>query len=187
MISEKRHLASELQYHLTGTPERVIDEEMAKNRAPVTPAIHALRGAKIPFEEYLYEYQDKGGTAASSQMLGVPEHMVIKTLVMEDERKNPLIVLMHGDSQVSTKNLARHRGCKTVSPCAPQTADRHSGYQVGGTSPFGTRRKMPVYMQQSIVELPEIYINGGGRGFLVKLDPKDAARILEAELVDVKA
>ncbi len=153
----------------------------------MTPAIHVLRGAQVPFEEYLYDYQEKGGTAASSRALGVSEHVVIKTLVMEDEQKTPLVVLMHGDAQVSTKNLARHRGCKAIVPCAPQTADRYSGYQVGGTSPFGTRRKMPVYMQSTIVELSQIYINGGKRGFLIKLDPKDVARILQAELVEMRA
>lgn len=160
---------------------------MAKSRAPVTPAIHLLRAEKVPFEECLYDYQEKGGTKASSHALGVDEHLVIKTLVMEDELKNPLIVLMHGDAQVSTKNLARYRGSKTIAPCVPQTADRYTGYQVGGTSPFGTRRQMPVYMQSTIVELPEIYINGGKRGFLVKLDPKDAQRVLKAELVEIRA
>lgn len=154
---------------------------------PVTPAIRALRAAGIPFEQHLYEYEERGGTAVSARQLGVDEHHVIKTLVMEDEQKNPLLVLMHGDREVSTKNLARHLGVKAVSPCAPATADRHSGYKVGGTSPFGIRKKMPVYMQTSILEIGLIYVNGGKRGFLVSLDPKDALASLKAELVDVSA
>src|SRR5206468_2145289 len=117
--------------------------------------------------------------------LGVPEHAVIKTLIMEREDKTPLIVLMHGDKQVSTKELARQLGAKTVSPCAPDVADRHSGYQVGGTSPFGTRKPMPVYAERSILELPKIYINGGAKGFLVGLEPKELARLLDPTLVDV--
>lgn len=152
---------------------------------PVTSAVRVLRAERVPFEPHPYDYVERGGTAHSAAALGVDEHCVIKTLIMEDESKRPLVVLMHGDRQVSTKALARHLGVKTISPCAPEVADRHSGYQVGGTSPFGTRRKMPVYMQESIAALPRIYINGGKRGFLVAISPKDAQRVLSAVLVDV--
>jgi len=148
-------------------------------------AIRTLRAAKVAFEPHLYAWQPHGGTRASSEALGVDEHAVIKTLIFEDERKQPLCVLMHGDREVSAKNLARAIGAKTVGPCAPDVADRHSGYQVGGTSPFGLRRAMSVYMERSILELPTIYINGGARGFLVAIDPKDAQRVLSPTLVDV--
>jgi len=148
-------------------------------------AVRALRAAKIPFEPHVYPWQPGGGTAASAEHLGVDEHVVIKTLIFEDDGKQPLCILMHGDREVSTKNLARAIGVKTTAPCTPEVADRHSGYQVGGTSPFGLRRAMPVYMQASIAELPRIYINGGARGFLVELDPKDAVRVLAPTLVDV--
>jgi Cys-tRNA(Pro) deacylase len=151
---------------------------------PVTMAIRALRAANVAFEPHLYAWQPHGGTRASSEALGVDEHAVIKTLIFEDDRKQPLCILMHGDREVSTKNLARAIGAKTVQPCAPDVADRHSGYQVGGTSPFGLRRQMPVYMQQTILELPRIYINGGARGFLVSLDPREAERVLKPTLVD---
>jgi Cys-tRNA(Pro) deacylase len=158
---------------------------MAKDKLPVTPAVRLLRAEKVTFTEHLYAYEEKGGTAVSARELGVDEHSVVKTLIMEDEGKNPLIVLMHGDRQVSTKELARLIGVKTVSPCAPDTAHRHSGYLVGGTSPFATRRTMPVYMEETILELPRVLINGGKRGFLVDLDPKDAARVLRPTLVKV--
>jgi Cys-tRNA(Pro) deacylase len=158
---------------------------MAKH--PVTMAIRALRGAGVAFEPHLYAWQPHGGTRASSEALGVDEHAVIKTLIMEDERKQPLCVLMHGDREVSTKQLARVIGVKSIAPCAPEVADRHSGYQVGGTSPFGLRRAMPIYMQRTILELPRIYINGGARGFLVAIDPRDAERVLAPTLVDVAA
>lgn len=158
---------------------------MAKEKFPVTPAIRILRDAKALFTGHLYSYEEKGGTAASSRALGVDEHAVIKTLIMEDDRKEPLIILMHGDCQVSTKELARQIGARSVSPCAPVVADKHSGYQVGGTSPFGTRRKMPVYVETSILELESIYINGGKRGFLVSLKPADLVRILEPVPVQV--
>jgi Cys-tRNA(Pro) deacylase len=156
---------------------------MAKH--PVTMAIRALRAAKVAFEPHLYAWQPHGGTRASSEALGVDEHAVIKTLIMEDDRKQPLCVLMHGDREVSTKQLARVIGVKTVVPCTPEVADRHSGYQVGGTSPFGLRRAMPVYMQRTILDLPKIFINGGARGFLVAIDPKQAERVLEPTLVDI--
>ena len=132
-----------------------------------------------------YKYEEKGGTPVASRELGVNEHQVIKTLVMEDDRKNPLIVLMHGDRQVSTKELARIAGVKTITPCTPDTASRHTGYQVGGTSPFGTRRKMPVYLEETILDLPKIYLNGGKRGYLVGLDPHDVARLLNPLMVRV--
>jgi Cys-tRNA(Pro) deacylase len=152
---------------------------------PVTMAVRALRAGNVTWAPHLYAWQPHGGTRASSEALGVDEHIVIKTLIFEDDRKQPLCVLMHGDREVSAKQLARVIGVKTVGPCSPEVADRHSGYQVGGTSPFGLRKQMPVYMQQSIVELPLIYINGGARGFLVSLDPREAQRVLKPTLVDV--
>jgi Cys-tRNA(Pro) deacylase len=148
-------------------------------------AIRALRAAKVAFAPHQYTWEPRGGTAASAAALGVDEHTVVKTLIFEDDRKQPLCILMHGDRAVSTKNLARAIGVKSVAPCTPEIADRHSGYQVGGTSPFGLRRQMPIYMQQSIAELPTIYINGGARGFLVAIDPKEAVRVLQPKLVDV--
>lgn len=160
---------------------------MAKSRFPVTSAIRTLRDARVSFEEFLYDYEERGGTRASSAALGVPEHQVIKTLIMEDEKREPMVVLMHGDCEVSTKQLARYRGSKSIVPCAPEHANRHSGYQVGGTSPFGTRKTMPCYIQGSILKLGIIYINGGKRGFLVKLSALDAQRILNAELVEIRA
>ncbi|WP_432820876.1 Cys-tRNA(Pro) deacylase [Trichloromonas sp.] len=158
---------------------------MAKDKFPVTPAIRMLKQHQVEFTGHLYPYEEKGGTAVSSQELGVDEHAVIKTLVMEDDGRQPLIVLMHGDRQVSTKELARLIGCKSVSPCTPQVADKHSGYQVGGTSPFGTRKAMPVYLEQTIAALPRIYINGGKRGFLVGIDPQEVIRLLQPTLVKV--
>ena len=158
---------------------------MAKEKAPITAAVRVLRGAGVAFTDHLYHYEEKGGTAVSARELGVDEHAVVKTLIMEDERKNPLIVLMHGDHQVSTKELARLMGVKTVSPCSPETATRHSGYLVGGTSPFGTRKKMPVYMEESILALPRVYLNGGKRGYLVGLDPREVVRLLRPVLVKV--
>jgi Cys-tRNA(Pro) deacylase len=149
-----------------------------------TPAVHALRKHGIAFAEHEYRYEHKGGTAVSSRELGVDEHIVVKTLVMEDEAKAPLIVLMHGDREVSTKQLARQIGKKVVKPCAPEVAERHTGYQVGGTSPFGTRKPLPVYVQRTILDLDRIYLNGGRRGFLVSLDPKRAAAALGATPVD---
>ena len=150
-----------------------------------TPATAFLKKHGVAFTEHPYDYEERGGTRVSAQKLGVAEHQVVKTLVMEDERKQPMIVLMHGDREVSTKNLARHLGVKSVSACAPAVADRHSGYQVGGTSPFGTRRAMPVYMQKTIANLPRVYINGGRRGYLVGLDPADLVRVLKPALLDI--
>ena len=154
-------------------------------KLPVTPAVRVLRAAAVPFEGHTYEYVLHGGTHASSLALGVDEHAVVKTLVMEDEREEPLIVLMHGDRKVSTRALARAAGRRTIRPCAPAVAERHTGYQVGGTSPFGTRRAMPVFVQRTILELPRIWINGGKRGFLVSLVPSALTAVLGAEGVDV--
>ncbi len=153
--------------------------------AGATPAVHALRRHGIAFTEHEYRYELKGGTRVSSRELGVDEHHVVKTLVMEDETKAPLVVLMHGDREVSTKQLARQIGVKTVKPCAPDVAERHTGYQVGGTSPFGTRKPLPIYMEESITRLALMYVNGGRRGFLVCVDPRAAATVLDAGLVNV--
>jgi Cys-tRNA(Pro) deacylase len=150
-----------------------------------TPATVFLKASRVAFTEHEYEYVEHGGTEVSAGSLGVSEHEVVKTLVMQDEAAKPLIVLMHGDRKVSTKNLARQAGVKRIEPCKPEVAQRHSGYQVGGTSPFGTRKKLPVYMERSILELPAIYINGGRRGFLLKLSPQEIARTLAPQLVDV--
>ena len=153
--------------------------------AGATPAVHALRKHGLAFTEHEYRYEPKGGTALSSRELGVDEHRVVETLLMEDETKAPLIVLMHGDREVSTKNLARQTGRKVVKPCAPEVAERHTGYQVGGTSPFGTRKRLPVFVERTILDLDRIYLNGGRRGFLVSLDPRAAAAALGATPVDV--
>lgn len=152
---------------------------------PVTMAIRALRAAGIEFEPHQYVWEAHGGTAASAAHLGVDEHAVIKTLIFEDDRKKPLCILMHGDREVSAKNLARAIGTKSVAPCAPAIADKHSGYQIGGTSPFGLRTRMPLYVERTIAELPTIYVNGGQRGFLVAIDPRALVRALAPTLVDV--
>jgi Cys-tRNA(Pro) deacylase len=149
-----------------------------------TGAIAVLRQHHVDFTEHQYRYEDRGGTAASSRELGVDEHAVIKTLIMEDDSQQPLVVLMHGDREVSTKNLARQIGRKTITPCAPDVAQRHTGYLVGGTSPFGTRKTMPIFMERSIAELARLYINGGRRGFLVSMTPADLIRVLSPVLVD---
>ena len=154
---------------------------------PITQAIRVLRKNKVSFTAHLYDYVERGGTEHSAAMLGVEEHCVIKTIVLEDEHKQPLICLQHGDKEVSTKNLARARGCKSIDPCSPDTANRHTGYVVGGTSPFGTRKALTIYMQRSIAELPTIYINGGKRGFLVGLAPDDIEQVLKPVLVDAAA
>jgi len=158
---------------------------MAKDKTPVTPATRLLRKEKVEFTDHLYDYEEHGGTAVSARELGVDEHSVIKTLVMEDENKKPLLVLMHGDLQVSTKNLARFTGAKSIAPCSPDSATKHTGYLVGGTSPFGTRKTIPVYMEKTILELHQIYINGGKRGYLIGINPKDAVRLLKPSLVNV--
>ena len=157
---------------------------MSHDKQPTTQAVRVLREHGVAFTNHPYTYEERGGTEVSARELGVDEHAVIKTLIMEDDAKRPLVVLMHGDREVSTKNLARHIGVKTIAPCAPAVADRHSGYQVGGTSPFGTRKTMPVYMERSIADLPRIYINGGRRGYLVGLAPADLIRVLKPVLVD---
>ena len=149
-----------------------------------TPATVFLKKNGVSYTEHEYEYLEHGGTAVSSSALKIPEHEVVKTLVMQDEDAKPLIVLMHGDRKVSTKNLARQAGRKRIEPCRPEVAQRHSGYQVGGTSPFGTRKPLPVYMERSILELPHLYINGGRRGFLVKIAPGELVRVLKPLLVD---
>jgi len=150
-----------------------------------TPATVFLKANGIAYSEHEYEYVEHGGTEVSAQSLGVPEHSVVKTLVMQDEDARPLIVLMHGDKKVSTKNLARQAGRKRIEPCKPDVAQRHTGYQVGGTSPFGTKKKLPVYAERSIFALPHIYINGGRRGFLVRLSTIDLSVLLSPALVDV--
>ena len=154
-----------------------------KEHISETQATQLLRKHQVSFEEHPYPYEEHGGTSVSARELGVPEHSVIKTLVMQDEAAKPMIVLMHGDCKVSTKNLARSIGCKSVEPCKPDVAQRHSGYMIGGTSPFGTKKAMPVYVEQSILDLPRIYINGGRRGFLVSLAPQVLVDLLQAKPV----
>jgi len=158
---------------------------VSRDKAPMTSAVRALKRTGVPFTEHPYTYAEHGGTATFAREFGVDEHAVVKTLVMEDDAKKPLVVLMHGDREVSTKELARVLGVKTVQPCAPETAERHSGYMVGGTSPFGLRKALPIYMEETILGLPIIYINGGKRGFLVGLDPKELARVLNPTAVNV--
>lgn len=157
---------------------------MKSNHAPETQATKFLRQHKVQFSDHLYTYEEHGGTAVSARELGVDEHAVIKTLVMEDESAKPLIVLMHGDCKVSTKELARQIGCKKVEPCKPEAANRHTGFLVGGTSPFGTKKQMPVYLEKSILDLPLIYINGGRRGYLVGIDPQELLRVLNPGIVE---
>ena len=156
---------------------------MAKIKYPVTAAIRSLRTAKAAFTPHLYTYEAHGGTASAAQQLGVPEARVIKTLVMETDTRAALIVLMHGDREVSLKAMARLLGVKTVTPCSPETATRHTGYLVGGTSPFGTRTSLPIYMEQTIEECATVFINGGKRGFLVELTPAEAVRVLQPQMV----
>lgn len=158
---------------------------MSQDKAPVTPAIRVLRQHKIVFTEHLYDYVEHGGTGESSRQLGVPEHAVVKTLVMEDEGKKPLIVLMHGDCSVSTRNLARQTGRKHIEPCTPDVANKHTGYMVGGTSPLGTKKPIPVYIEKSILALDRILLNGGKRGFLVGLSPQDLLEVLKPTVVEV--
>ncbi|WLT32612.1 Cys-tRNA(Pro) deacylase [Geothrix sp. PMB-07] len=155
------------------------------SKAPSTQATRLLKQAGVSYTEHLYRYEDKGGTAVSARELAVEEHAVIKTLVMEDDKGSPLIILMHGDREVSTKELARQIGAKAVQPCKPEVANRHSGYLVGGTSPLGTKKAMPVYAEASILDLDRIYLNGGSRGFLVGLDPRDLDQVLRVNRVQV--
>ena len=154
-----------------------------KEHISETQATQLLRKRGVAFTEHPYEYEEHGGTGVSARELGVDEHHVVKTLVMQDEAAKPLIVLMHGDCKVSTKNLARGIGCKSVEPCKPELAQRHSGYQVGGTSPFGTRKALPVYVEESILALETIYINGGRRGYLVGIAPQVLLDVLAAKPV----
>jgi len=153
---------------------------MSAQRMPSTPGVLALRAAGVDFTPHFYAYEERGGTAVSARELGVDEHAVIKTLVMQDENAKPCVVLMHGDREVSTKSLARIIGVKKIEPCKPEVAERHTGYRVGGTSPFGMRRKMPVYVESTVLELPDIYINGGSRGFLVGIAPQVLVKLLQA-------
>jgi Cys-tRNA(Pro) deacylase len=158
---------------------------MSPPRHPITPAVRVLRAAGVAFVPHEYAWVEHGGTAHSAEALGLPEHQVIKTLVMHTDTGSPLLVLMHGDRKVSTKALARHLGVKTVEPCTPEVAGRLTGYLLGGTSPFGTKKRMPVYMEASISELPRIAINGGKRGFLVTIATADLVRVLAPEPVHV--
>ena len=155
-----------------------------KQRVSETPATAFLKRSAVSFTEHPYAYEERGGTEVSARELGVDEHLVIKTLIMEDDKARPLIVLMHGDRKVSTKNLARRIGVRSIEACRPEDASRHSGYLVGGTAPFATRKQMPVYVEKSILELTKIYINGGRRGYLLGIDPSDLPRLLPVTLVE---
>lgn len=157
---------------------------MAKDSTPVTAAIRALRAAKVAFETHTYRYEARGGTKVSSRELGVSEHAVIKTLIMQDDTTKPLVVLMHGDCKVSTKELARQIGARAIAPCDPATAEKHSGYQVGGTSPFGLKKPLPIYAESSIQALSKLFINGGRRGMLVSMAPAELARALSPVWVE---
>ncbi len=156
-----------------------------KEKVPITAAIRLLQEKQVAFSEHLYRYEPHGGTKVSARELGVEEHRVIKTLVMEDEQKRPMLVLMHGDLEVSTKQLARQLGVKMITPCAESVATKHTGYLIGGTSPFGTVKKLPVYLEETILILKTIYINGGKRGFLVELKPTEILNLLAPTLVQV--
>ncbi|MEN6620345.1 MAG: aminoacyl-tRNA deacylase [Smithella sp.] len=158
---------------------------MAKEKIPSTPAILTLKAHSADFTLHSYKYEERGGTKVAAKKFGIDEHCVVKTLIMEDENSNPLIILMHGDKHVSTKSLARSIGTKSIVPCDPEVAQRHTGYRVGGTSPFGTRKKMPVYMEKTILELPEIFINAGSRGILARMAPAEIVRILNPVMVNV--
>jgi Cys-tRNA(Pro) deacylase len=157
---------------------------MSSKHVSQTPATAALRAARVAYTEHPYDYVDHGGTGESARQLGLDEHAVIKTLVMQDDAARPLIVLMHGDCKVSTKNLARQAQRKSISPCEPEVAQRHTGFQVGGTSPFGTRKRLPVFVERSVLELPRIWINGGRRGYLVGIEPRVLTELLQSEPVD---
>jgi Cys-tRNA(Pro) deacylase len=158
---------------------------MPASKLPVTPAIRVLRQQGVAFTDHPYDYELRGGTAVAARELQVDEHLTVKTLVMEDDQGRPLLVLMHGDREVSTRNLARALGVRSVTPCAPETAQKHTGYLVGGTSPFGTRKALPVYVERSILALPRLLINGGRRGYLIGLSPADLVRVLQPTPVDV--
>jgi Cys-tRNA(Pro) deacylase len=156
-----------------------------KERVSETPATAFLRRHGVAFTEHVFEYVEHGGARAGAEALGLGEHEVVKTLVMEDDARRPLVVLMHGDRTVSTKNLARQIGAKRVEPCAPEAAERHSGYQIGGTSPFATRKRMAVYVERTVLDLAKIYVNGGRRGYLVGLAPSELVRVLAPTPVEV--
>jgi Cys-tRNA(Pro) deacylase len=158
---------------------------MGKPEYPMTNAIRLLRDRNVGFQPHMYTYEEHGGTALSATALGVPEHEVVKTIVLETDERKPLIVLMHGDREVSTKQLARFMGVKRIEPCDEATATKHTGYVFGGTSPFGTRHPLPVYVERSIFELPRLFINGGKRGFLVEIQPSDLRKALPVTEVDV--
>ena len=158
---------------------------MKKEKIPTTPAIIELRAQAAVFTLHPYKYEEKGGTKAAAGYFDVDEHQVIKTLVMEDENGKPLIILMHGDKEVSTKSLARILGVKSIDPCKPDIAEKHTGYKVGGTSPFGTKKSLPVYMEKTIGESPEIFINAGSRGILAKMSPREVIRMLKPVIVSV--
>jgi len=158
---------------------------MSKDHIPATPAIRVLRDNGVDFVPRPYKYEERGGTEVAARELGVDEHLTVKTLVMEDEKKAPFIVLMHGDREVSTRELARTLGVKTVQPCAPAAANRHTGYMVGGTSPFGTKKTLPVYVEETILSLPAIYINAGRKGLLVEMKPADLEKLLKPVPVKV--
>jgi Cys-tRNA(Pro) deacylase len=158
---------------------------MMKEKIPTTPAILALKAQAADFTLHTYQYEERGGTKRGASQLGVDEHCVIKTLVMEDETGKPLIILMHGDKEVSTKSLARALGVKTISPCKPAIAEKHTGYKVGGTSPFGTKKAMPVYMEATIADVPEIFINAGSRGLLARMPFAEIIRLLKPISVNV--
>lgn len=155
------------------------------SKTPSTPATRLLRASGVAYTEHPYRYEEHGGTRVSARELGLPEHAVVKTLIMEDETGTPLVVLMHGDREVSTRSLARQLGRKSIQPCRPDAANRHSGYLVGGTSPFGTRKAMPTFIERTILDLDRIYVNGGSRGFLVGLAPADLVRVLSPTPVEV--
>ena len=158
---------------------------MKQSNAPETPATLFLRQHQIPHSDHLYAYEDHGSTSVSARELNVSEHAVVKTLVMQDENAKPLIILMHGDCKVSTKELARQAGCKRIEPCKPEVAQKHTGYMVGGTSPFGTKKALPIFVEKSILSLPLIYINGGRRGYLVGVHPNDIIKVLKPSIVEV--
>jgi Cys-tRNA(Pro) deacylase len=158
---------------------------MAKEKIPSSPAILALKAHSAVFTLHSYQYEEKGGTKVSARELGVDEHCVIKTLIMEDENSQPLVILMHGDREVSTKALARSIGTKSIAPCRPEIAQKHTGYKVGGTSPFGTRKTLPIYMEKTILNLPVILINAGSRGLLAQMHPSEIIRILNPVMVNV--
>ena len=158
---------------------------MAKEKIPSSPAILALKAQSAVFTLHSYQYEEKGGTKVSALKLGVDEHCVIKTIIMEDESAHPLVILMHGDKGVSTKSLARSIGAKSIVPCRPEIAEKHTGYKVGGTSPFGTRKTLPIYMEKTILDLPAILLNAGSRGLLAQMAPAEVVRILHPVMVSV--